>query len=99
MLSSHTFCHQSFRTLSPSSITWASTSVATTPPNSAPPSTIDPSDIPALDSLDLSEGSVREYSPGPQENSITIDDYPEDGWDGCIQRTQEEKMPRKLRYR
>ena len=82
----HTFCHQSFRTSSPSSITWVSTSAATTPPNSAPPSTIDPSDIPALDSLDLSEGSVREYSPGPQENSITIDDYPEDGWDGCIQR-------------
>ena len=59
-------------------VTWASTSAATTPPNSAPLSTIDPSDMPALDFLDLSEGSVGEYSPGPQENPITIDDYPED---------------------
>ena len=73
----HTFHHQSSWTSSPSSITQASTLAATTPPNSAPPSTIDPSDIPALESLDQSEGSVREYSPGPQENPITID-YPED---------------------
>jgi len=41
-------------------------------------SIINPSDIPALDSLDQSEESVRKYSPGPQENPITIDDYPED---------------------
>jgi hypothetical protein len=50
---------------------------ATTPPNSAPASTIDPSDVPAIDSWDQSEGS-GEYSPGPEENSITIEDYPED---------------------
>ena len=71
---SWTFCHQSFQTSSP---TQESTLASTIPPNSVPPSTIDPSDVPAIDSWDQSEGS-GEYSPGPEENSITIDDYPED---------------------
>ena len=72
---SWTFCHQSFQTSSP---TQESTLASTIPPNSVPPSTIDPSDVPAIYSWDQSEGLAKEYSPGPEENLITIDDYPED---------------------
>ena len=72
----HTFCHQLESSWTSSDTTRASTLAATTPPDSAPPSTIDPSDAPVIDSWDQSEASARGFSPGPEENPITIDDCP-----------------------